>query len=359
MGRVDELGVLVLGGLTIGALRPFGERAGPCHRGAQGEPAGRETEHEPAPAPRPQALAALALERDAEPAAQPGQRHERHEARDGRDAEEHPVGGLGPAIVAEDEQPAHAGEESRRLQGRDQPDQQSPAEPGQRPDRPCPYRSDSRQAPSFDSIPGTPGASRGMYAVVAFRETRGRRGRERAAGAKWRARLGPFVGRLVAGPVLARPVRVRRARGGCDRTEFIDSGGTVQRLEAILPRRPGRPRVRRRCWRWCSAHPPAAATRTAPSPNSCPNQPPAVTISSPAANASIDEFQTVTFTGSATDPEDGALTGSALVWTSSIDGALGTGTSFTRDDLSPGDHVITLTATDGEGRAGTRPATSP
>lgn len=87
--------------------------------------------------------------------------------------------------------------------------------------------------------------------------------------------------------------------------------------------------------------------------NSCPNQPPAVTISSPAANASIDEFQTVTFTGSATDPEDGALTGSALVWTSSIDGALGTGTSFTRDDLSPGSHVVTLTATDGDGRSGT------
>lgn len=87
--------------------------------------------------------------------------------------------------------------------------------------------------------------------------------------------------------------------------------------------------------------------------NSCPNQPPAVTISSPAANASVDEFQTVTFTGTATDPEDGALSGAALVWTSSIDGALGTGTSFTRNDLSSGDHVVTLTATDGDGRSGT------
>jgi len=31
-----------------------------------------------------------------------------------------------------------------------------------------------------------------------------------------------------------------------------------------------------------------------------------------------------------------------LIWTSSIDGQIGTGKSFTKSDLSSGDHVITL-----------------
>lgn len=90
--------------------------------------------------------------------------------------------------------------------------------------------------------------------------------------------------------------------------------------------------------------------------DSCPNQAPSATITSPTDGASVDEFTAVSFQGSATDPEDGALTGSALVWTSSLDGAIGTGTSFARNDLSVGAHVITLTATDSEGRTGTATA---
>ena len=38
------------------------------------------------------------------------------------------------------------------------------------------------------------------------------------------------------------------------------------------------------------------------------------------------------------------LAGSDLVWSSSINGDLGVGENFTRDDLSPGDHKIKLTA---------------
>jgi hypothetical protein len=87
--------------------------------------------------------------------------------------------------------------------------------------------------------------------------------------------------------------------------------------------------------------------------DSCPNQAPTATISAPADDASVDEFMSVAFQGSASDPEDGALTGSALVWTSSIDGGIGTGTAFSRNDLSPGSHVITLTATDSDGATGT------
>ncbi|MBZ0233076.1 MAG: hypothetical protein K8M05_12165 [Deltaproteobacteria bacterium] len=54
------------------------------------------------------------------------------------------------------------------------------------------------------------------------------------------------------------------------------------------------------------------------------------------------------FTGVARDLEDGALTGTDLVWTSNLDGELGIGESFTTT-LSAGVHTITLTATDGDG----------
>jgi hypothetical protein len=53
------------------------------------------------------------------------------------------------------------------------------------------------------------------------------------------------------------------------------------------------------------------------------------------------------FAGVGLDLEDGSLTGAALVWTSNLDGQLGTGEAF--DALpSQGVHTITLTATDGD-----------
>ncbi|MCC6521329.1 MAG: hypothetical protein IT373_01585 [Polyangiaceae bacterium] len=58
------------------------------------------------------------------------------------------------------------------------------------------------------------------------------------------------------------------------------------------------------------------------------------------------------FSGSATDLQDGALTGSALVWTSSLDGVIGTGAPFNYLP-SVGVHVITLTATDSDLNEGT------
>jgi hypothetical protein len=62
--------------------------------------------------------------------------------------------------------------------------------------------------------------------------------------------------------------------------------------------------------------------------------------------------RSITLTGTATDPEDGALTGASLVWTSNLDGTLGTGTSLTTSSLSVGSHTITLTATDSNGNTG-------
>lgn len=82
-------------------------------------------------------------------------------------------------------------------------------------------------------------------------------------------------------------------------------------------------------------------------------QAPEATIEEPQEGALFDQSAEVTFRGSAEDPEDGALTGAALVWSSSIDGNLGAGEELTVTDLTAGGHVITLTATDSDGRRGT------
>lgn len=79
------------------------------------------------------------------------------------------------------------------------------------------------------------------------------------------------------------------------------------------------------------------------------NFPPTAAITSPTTNSSYDNGDTVIFTGTGTDTEDGALTGASLAWSSSLDNAIGTGTTVTTDTLTTGTHVITLTATDSEG----------
>ena len=84
---------------------------------------------------------------------------------------------------------------------------------------------------------------------------------------------------------------------------------------------------------------------TAPPANTAPS----VTISSPANGASVATGTSVTFTGSASDTQDGVLTQS-LAWTSNIDGAIGTGGSFTRA-LTAGTHTIKATAVDSAGLA--------
>ena len=78
----------------------------------------------------------------------------------------------------------------------------------------------------------------------------------------------------------------------------------------------------------------------------CPPFP--VIISSPHNSAHFELGEEITFTGSAKDFQDGELTGDSLVWTSDQDGQIGTGTFFTRDDLSEGKHKIMLTATNSQ-----------
>ena len=78
---------------------------------------------------------------------------------------------------------------------------------------------------------------------------------------------------------------------------------------------------------------------------------PVVTISAPTDGAFLVPGAPVTFTGSATDIEDGELTAS-LAWTSSIDQAIGTGASFSTSLLSTGVHTITASVTDSAGHTG-------
>jgi hypothetical protein len=83
-----------------------------------------------------------------------------------------------------------------------------------------------------------------------------------------------------------------------------------------------------------SLYPPVVQTNTAPT----------TTIASPASGTSVAGGTSLAFSGSATDTQDGNLNAS-LVWTSSRDGQIGTGASFSRT-LSVGSHVVTASVTD-------------
>ncbi len=79
---------------------------------------------------------------------------------------------------------------------------------------------------------------------------------------------------------------------------------------------------------------------------------PTAVISSPASGLAIDEGTPVRLAGTGTDPQDGTLADAALAWSSSIDGALGTGSSLEVASPSVGVHTIMLTAMDSDGNTG-------
>ena len=74
-----------------------------------------------------------------------------------------------------------------------------------------------------------------------------------------------------------------------------------------------------------------------------------VTINTPFDGEHFEVGEEITFNGSAKDFQDGELDGNSLVWTSNIDGEIGVGNEFSRDDLSEGTHKIILTATNSLG----------
>ena len=87
-----------------------------------------------------------------------------------------------------------------------------------------------------------------------------------------------------------------------------------------------------------------------------PNEPPLCTITIPSDGAVFNEAATVTFSGTASDPNESDLSNLTATWESNRDGVLNTNApdpsglmSFEIADLTPGDHVIQLTvADDGE-----------
>lgn len=85
-------------------------------------------------------------------------------------------------------------------------------------------------------------------------------------------------------------------------------------------------------------------------PSGPPNDTPVVSITSPADGSNPGSGASIGFAGSASDTEDGDLTGD-LSWTSSIDGVIGAGGSFSVV-LSDGNHTITASATDSGGATG-------
>lgn len=82
-----------------------------------------------------------------------------------------------------------------------------------------------------------------------------------------------------------------------------------------------------------------------------PNAAPVVTISAPSTGNTFTSTDVILFSGTSNDAEDGDLT-AAIVWSSSLDGPLGTGSSVNAT-LSIGTHTITASSTDSEPEVGT------
>jgi hypothetical protein len=81
------------------------------------------------------------------------------------------------------------------------------------------------------------------------------------------------------------------------------------------------------------------------------NTPPVVAIASPPGGTAVTEGDLVGFAGSASDAEDGDLTGS-LAWSSDLDGPIGSGGAFDLASLSVGSHLITASVVDAHGAPG-------
>jgi hypothetical protein len=75
------------------------------------------------------------------------------------------------------------------------------------------------------------------------------------------------------------------------------------------------------------------------------NDPPVVTITAPANGTSFAAGANINFTGTANDTEDGDIAAS-IGWSSSKDGAIGSGASINTATLSIGTHTITAAVTD-------------
>ena len=76
------------------------------------------------------------------------------------------------------------------------------------------------------------------------------------------------------------------------------------------------------------------------------NNVPIPTIIKPENQSSFTVNDNILFEGLGYDTEDGLLESNSLIWSSSIDGEIGYGKTLTKNNLSTGTHIITLTARD-------------
>ncbi len=83
---------------------------------------------------------------------------------------------------------------------------------------------------------------------------------------------------------------------------------------------------------------------------------PSVTITSPTSGTTVIAGVPVTFTGSASDTQDGNKS-AGITWSSNLQGALGIGSSITRSDLVVGTHTISAKVTDSSGLSTTASTT--
>lgn len=84
----------------------------------------------------------------------------------------------------------------------------------------------------------------------------------------------------------------------------------------------------------------------------CGNDAPSATIRSPEAGR-FPWGDIVMFSANVTDREDAPFAESRVIWSSDRDGKLGSGLAISKNNLSPGRHRITLSATDNGGRTAT------
>jgi len=75
---------------------------------------------------------------------------------------------------------------------------------------------------------------------------------------------------------------------------------------------------------------------------------PSARIESPRAK-SFAEGEMIYFSGRGYDPEDGALSGDSIIWTSDLDGEIGKGSLLNVRNLTVGNHSIEMTVTDSSG----------
>jgi hypothetical protein len=78
------------------------------------------------------------------------------------------------------------------------------------------------------------------------------------------------------------------------------------------------------------------------------NYNPVISIASPLEGTTTFPGTAISFSASAADVESNDVSPSIL-WTSSLDGMLGMGPSFSRSDLTVGTHTLTVSASDGQG----------